>query len=123
MTAGVAAGLVRYGDEAAAAAKGLGRAGDAAKGATTTITSGAGKAGKTGTPNSIYEQLDDAGNVRSRTFYDENGRSFSRQDFDHPHGGMQPHEHGRTFDADGRPITPRTTHDLPPGYDNTPSRQ
>jgi len=82
---------------------------------------GAGKAGKTGTPNSIYEQLDDAGNVRSRTFYGENGRPFSRQDFDHPHGGMQPHEHNRTFDADGRPITPRTTRPLPPGYDNKPS--
>lgn len=63
-------------------------------GAKTPVSHGAGRAAKQGTPNSIYEQVDGAGDVRSRTFYDENGRSFSRQDCDHPHGGVQPHEAG-----------------------------
>ncbi len=88
-------------------------------GPTTPVTSGPGRAPKTGTPDSIYEQLDNAGNVRSRTMYDSNGRPFSRQDFDHPHGGMQPHEHLRNFDANGRPITKEVVRPLPPGYTNT----
>lgn len=37
------------------------------------------------TPNSIYEQINNDGTVKSRTFYDENGRQFSRQDYDQPH--------------------------------------
>ncbi len=90
---------------------------------TTEVGQGLGRAAKRGTPNSIYEQLGDAGRVRSRTFYDENGHPFSRQDFDHAHGGLQPHETTRTFDAEGRPITTEVTGPLPPGYDDTPTVQ
>ena len=82
---------------------------------TTETTQGKGRAPKEGKPDSIYEQVDDKGNVKSRTFYDENGRSFSRQDFDHEHGGMQPHEHQRQFDKSGRPITCETVI-VPIGY-------
>lgn len=98
----------------------IGNLGLAARGATE-VGQGLGRAGKQGPPNSIYEQLDDAGSIRSRTFYDGNGHPFSRQDFDHPHGGLQPHETTRTFNAQGRPITPKVTGPLPPGYDNTPT--
>ncbi len=87
-------------------------------GAKTPLTSGTARAGKTGTPNSIHEQLDGAGSLKSRTFYDENGRPFSRQDFSHPHGGMQPHEHHMDFDAQGRPNAPKRVTPLDPtGYD------
>ena len=73
-------------------------------------------------PNSIYEQVDPkTGDVRSRTFHDDNGRPFSRQDFDHEHGGLQPHEHNRQFDGSGRPVTGETVREVPPGYDNKPS--
>ncbi len=61
------------------------------------------------------------GGVRCRTFYDDNGRPFSRQDFDHPHGGMQPHEHNRSFDAKGRPVTSEEVKPLPPGYNDKPT--
>jgi hypothetical protein len=86
----------------------------------TDVQQGKGRAPQQGRPNSIYEQVDDKGNVRSRTFYDENGRSFSRQDFDHSHGGMQPHEHQRQFDASGRPVTKETVIQ-PDGYNNSPN--
>lgn len=82
----------------------------------TSTRQGRGRAPHNGDPNSIYEQVDESGNVRSRTYYDENGHSFTRQDYDHSHGGMQPHEHTRAFDQQGRPITPEDVHDLPPGY-------
>lgn len=85
------------------------------------VAKGRGRAGRTGPSDSIYEQLDGAGNVRSRTFYDENGRPFSRQDFDHSHGGKQPHEHHFSFDKDGKPIAPESVTPVPPGYDSTPS--
>jgi hypothetical protein len=92
-------------------------------GRSTPVTSGMGRHPRSGTPNSIYEQLDSGGNVRSRTFYDENGRPFTRQDFDHTHGKIQgPHEQHRRFDASGKPITPKTINPLPPGYDNLPTR-
>ena len=107
---------VRYGDEVVDVARGVSRGG-----ARTPITSGAGRASRTGTPNSIYEQLDDAGNLKSRTFYDENGRPFSRQDFDHPHGGMQPHEHHVGFDAQGRPIVREQVTPLDPTGYNRPT--
>ena len=81
-------------------------------------THGLSRAPQVGQPNSIFEQLDQAGNVRSRTFFDENGRSFSRQDFDHSHGGIQPHEHNRQFDTTGRPITSAEVGQVPPGYSN-----
>jgi hypothetical protein len=80
------------------------------------------RAPKVGQPNSIHEQVDPAtGEVVSRTFYDKNGRPFGRQDFDHEHGGMQPHEHKMGFDAKGRPIVPKSTDEVPPGYDTTPT--
>jgi RHS repeat-associated protein len=92
---------------------------DAAKMADTLIKYGDARAPKQGEPNSIYEQLDDSGNVRSRTFYDENGHPFAHQDFDHHHGRIHgPHEQQREFDAQGRPITKERTIPLPPGYDN-----
>jgi hypothetical protein len=73
-------------------------------------------------PNSIYEQVDPrTDEVRSRTFHDENGRPFSRQDFDHEHAGKKPHEHNREFDSSGRPVTKETVRDLPSGYDNKPT--
>ena len=89
----------------------------------TEVVQGTSRAPKQGAkPNSIHEQVDpQTGKVQSRTFYDENGRPFSRQDFDHDHGGMQPHEHGMEFDAQGRPIAPKTTGPVPGGYDNAPT--
>ncbi len=87
----------------------------------TPVNSGVGRATKKGTPDSIYEQIGPDGKVRSRTFYDSNGNSFARQDFDHSHGGMIPHEHTRSFDVNDQPITPKDCHPLPKGYDNTPT--
>ncbi len=49
------------------------------------ITTGNSKPPDNSTPNTIYEQLNPDGTVKSRSFYDENGREFSRQDFDHEH--------------------------------------
>jgi RHS repeat-associated protein len=87
----------------------------------TPVSSGLSRAPSVGTPNSIYEQTAPSGEVRSRTFYDENGRTFARQDFDHSHGGMRPHEHLRSFDRNGRPITSETVRPVPDGYDTTPT--
>lgn len=76
--------------------------------------------------NSIYEQLDDKGtSVKSRTFYDENGRQFARQDYGHTHkidgNDVIPHEHVRYFDAQGLPITGKVVRHVPSGYSNVPS--
>jgi hypothetical protein len=83
------------------------------------------RAPEVGVPNSIHELVDQkTGQVRSRTFADENGRSFSRQDFDHPHGKGRtniPHEHNRTFNSEGRPLTKETVRDVPPGYNSNPT--
>lgn len=78
------------------------------------LTQGTSRAPRRGEPNTIYEQIDENGNVRSRTYYDENGYPFAREDFDHSHGGMQPHEHKRTFNSDGQPITPETIDPIDP---------
>ena len=88
----------------------------------TPVSSGAGQAAKNGQPNSIYEQIGPDGKVTSRTFYDENGHQFARQDFSQPHAGVQPHEHLTQFDAHGRPIAPKDWRPLPKGYDNTPTK-
>ena len=93
-----------------------------AGGPSTKVTSGPSRSPKQGAPNSINEQLDPSGKVMSRTFYDENGNPFSRQDFDHSHAGMKPHEHSREFNSQGQPITPEDVHPLPPGYDKTPTK-
>ena len=79
------------------------------------------------TPNSIYEQLNPDGTVKSRAFYDENGRQFNRQDFDHPNFDKntqqyyQPHEHSYHYNENGYrdgvwdgPLTP--------GYNNLPTQ-
>jgi RHS repeat-associated protein len=78
-------------------------------------SSGLGRAPKNSVPNSIYEQVDQAGNVRSRTWYNERGQPFSRQDYDHPHGGVQPHEHLFNYNALGQP-TGGPVRPLPSGY-------
>src|SRR5262249_32194456 len=44
---------------------------------TTEVSSGTSRAPMKGEPNSIYEQVDPNGNLRSRTFYDDNGNSFT----------------------------------------------
>jgi RHS repeat-associated protein len=89
--------------------------------AQTPVTSGSSRAPQQGAADSIYEQRSSGGDVRSRTFYDQNGRPFSRQDFDHSHGGMQPHEHQRQFDANGKPVTSEQVRPVPPGYDTKPT--
>ncbi|MBS7707565.1 RHS repeat-associated core domain-containing protein [Chelatococcus asaccharovorans] len=93
------------------------------KRAETKVNSGHSRAPETSDPNSIYEQIDQqTGQVNSRTFYDGNGRSFARQDFTHEHAGMKPHEHQRTFDASGRPITEEKTGYPSPGYNRSPTK-
>jgi filamentous hemagglutinin len=82
--------------------------------------------GRTGEPNSIWEQIRDDG--RSVTYFDEQGRWFSREDYGQrsPHGSLGqdvsgrtvPHEHRynysdqgptgkqyRELDENGRPIS------------------
>jgi filamentous hemagglutinin len=79
--------------------------------------------GKAGEPNSIWEQQRPDGS-RSVTYFDEQGRRFSREDYGQlrSHGEIGkgvPHEHGyrysdrgpigqqyRELDPDGRPVGP-----------------
>lgn len=71
-------------------------------------------------PNSIYEQLNRNGSVKSRAFYD------SRQDFYHKHfiksaGKTEmPHEHNYSYNKFGQP-NGENTNPLPSGYTNLPS--
>lgn len=44
------------------------------------VTQGKSRAPKTGTPGSVYEQVDDNGNVMSRTKYGDNGKPEYRDD-------------------------------------------
>ena len=88
--------------------------------AATEVTQSPSQAPEVGKPNSIHEQIAPDGKVASRTFYDSNGRSFARQDFNHVHAGKQPHEHQRSFDDQGRPTSKATTVD-PKGYNNNPN--
>ena len=73
----------------------------------TPINQGTSKPPKNTTPNSIYEQLNPDGTVKSRAFYDENTNQFNRQDFDHPHfdkntqKDLQPHEHNYRYNING----------------------
>jgi hypothetical protein len=89
----------------------------------TPINRGQSKAPKTSEPNSIYEKQNAHGgnDVVSRTFYDDNGRPFARQDFEPGHGVPGPHEHNMTFSPDGRPLTPETVGPVPPGYHPEPT--
>ena len=61
---------------------------------TPTRYSGLGRSETVGEPNSIYEQVNTNGNLRSRSGYNENGHRDYRIDFDHPHGEIKGvHEH------------------------------
>ena len=92
----------------------------------TPVEQGTSRPPKRSTPNSIYEQLNPDGTVRSRAYYDENGNQFSRQDFEHSHydkgtqQDLQPHEHNYHYNEngfrDGESVGP-----VPPGYDNLPN--
>jgi hypothetical protein len=62
------------------------------------VTQGTSKAPETAKPNSDYEQVDENGNVRSHTHYDENGNKDYREDYDHTHYGVQPHRHDFLID-------------------------
>jgi hypothetical protein len=92
----------------------------------TPITSGTSRAPKEGAKNSIYEQLNPDGTVKSRTFYDEGGKPFSRQDFDHEHyikeldNYYQPHEHNYQYNENGYP-NGKYEVPLPDGYYNIPT--
>jgi hypothetical protein len=88
----------------------------------TKVEQGKSQAPKLGTPDSIYEQIGDDGSVNSRTYYDENGRQFSRQDYNRPHGGHDgPHEHVQGYNAAGQRIVKEVVKPLPSGYPNTPN--
>jgi hypothetical protein len=77
-------------------------------------------------PNSIYEQLNPDGTVKSRAFYDANGNQFSRQDYDQSHfieelqEFYQPHEHNYKFNENGLP-NGKYDIPLPSGYNNLPT--
>lgn len=79
------------------------------------------------TPNSIYEQINPDGTVKSRAFYDQNGNQFNRQDYDHLHldkktkQSYQPHEHNYKYNDKGQPAG-KSDGPLTPGYNNTPTR-
>ncbi len=92
----------------------------------TPINSGVSKPRDVATPNSIYEQMNPDGTVKSRAFYDENGNQFSRQDFDHRHFDKktkqyyQPHEHNYSYNENGQP-TGKSDGPLSKGYSNKPT--
>ena len=89
----------------------------------TPINSGNARPDKTSTANSVYEQINPDGSVKSRTFYDENGNQFSRQDFDHTHfdkntqQDYQPHEHNYSYNSQGQ-RNGDSVIALPDGYTN-----
>ncbi len=89
----------------------------------TGVTSGISAPPKSAAPNSIYEQLNTDGTVKSRAFYDSNGNLFCRQDFDHAHfvkpiqESLQPHEHNYYYNDQGQPIGGKVG-PVPSGYDN-----
>lgn len=75
-----------------------------------TVTRGRSRAPETGEPGSIYEQIDNNGNVRSRTRYGENGRPEYRDDlagrphFDKKTGQyLDQHRHHFTYNENGQP--------------------
>lgn len=79
-------------------------------------------------PNSIYEQLDSHGKVKSRAFYDENGRQFSRKDFEgkphyikEAHEKVNPHEHNYSYNDSGY-RNGKSVSTLPNGYTNLPTK-
>ena len=98
--------------------------GDKGAGGNNSLEAGNSRPPKNSTPNSIYEQLNPDGTVKSRAFYDATGNQFSRQDFDHAHFNKitqqyyQPHEHNYFYNSDGLPIG-SSDGPLLPGYNNT----
>ncbi len=93
----------------------------------TKINSGKGRPPKTSEPNSIYEQLNDDGTVKSRSFYNENGNQFSRQDFagkshysKELNEWLVEHEHGLEYNENGQVIG-KTLDTILDGYTNLPS--
>ena len=75
------------------------------------ITSGKLRAPETGTPGSIYEQIDNKGDVMSRTKYGENGRPEYRDDlmgrahYDKTRGEyLDQHRHTYKYNDKGQPI-------------------
>ena|GEM_PF-2870822 len=92
----------------------------------TPVTRGKGQAPKKNTPNSIYEKLDNENPsiVKSRTYYDENGKPFSRQDYyrgSDPHThyegkDLYNHEHNFKFNEKGQPIGETVNEFDPTGY-------
>lgn len=92
----------------------------------TSVSTGVSMPRRSSITNSIYEQLNRNGSVKSRAFYDEKGRLFSRQDFDHEHfiksaGKTEmPHEYNYSYNKFGQP-NGKNTNPLPSGYTNLPS--
>ena len=78
-------------------------------------------------PNSIYEQVNPDGTVKSRAFYDEKGRQLNRQDFDHEHFDKktkqyyQPHEYSYHYNENGY-RDGVWDGALTPGYNNCPTQ-
>jgi uncharacterized protein YxeA len=74
------------------------------------IARGKSQAPPQGEPNSTYEQVDDKGNLRSRTHYNENGQAETRDDFDHEHFDkktqryLKLHRHTYKYNEKGQPI-------------------
>lgn len=73
------------------------------------VTRGKSKAPSTGAAGSIYEQVDNKGNVMSRTKYGKNKKPEWRQDYTHTHyskrykQNLQPHQHNYTYNSKGQP--------------------
>ncbi len=86
----------------------------------TTVVKGPSRAPLTARPHSIYEQTDPFDFLKSRTFYDENGHPFCRQDFEPGHGINGPHEHTLGFFPNGMPMIPESVSPLKEGYDPNP---
>ena len=74
------------------------------------VTRGKSQAPSTGTPGSIYEQVDNKGNVMSRTKYGNNRKPEWRQDYTHVHYSkelkkyLKPHQHNYKYNSKGQPI-------------------
>ena len=85
--------------------------GAAGKGNTGRVTQGKPRAPKTGTPGSVYEQVDNEGNVMSRTTYGNNGQPEHRDDYKgKPHYDkktgkyLRQHRHSFKYNDKGQPI-------------------
>ena len=93
----------------------------------TPITNGTSRPPKQSTPDSIYEQLNPDGTVKSRSFYDSNGNQFARQEFDHTHFDkdtqqlLGPHEHNYSYNENGYRNGDYTI-PMPDGYYNIQTR-